>query len=890
MAKPFGISPKNPRDYIGPQIFIIPTVDRDRDPTTSDYKYPIQTIWRNNVDLTEFILVDIAANVANWQPFTAGTPLSIEFDVDIGANVTPNAGVVAVTGAQVSAGTTANGIRSDGNTPNTITLQVNQAGSAGAETVSQNGMAHFNSAQFTVSNGFVSLIGGGPAVQTSQVDTFTAPAITAVVSPTAGNIRIRGGTATAGTTPVQTNSHAVSDYTVEVQFTSEQAASAANRAGIGSFSNAQFDVDSNGFVTLIGSTGPAATKFNVDANTGPGTDPVVPDATGQVTITGAQVAAGTVGANVIRTDSLAANTYTIEIQRSAAVGATASANNGVSHFNSAQFTVDANGFVSLVSAAGVTGVNVDANTPPGTDPVLPDGSGNITVTGAQVATGTIGANVIRTNSLAANTYTIEIQRSTMVAAGDSTKNGVCHFDSTNFLVSAAGFVTLVGVSPADQTNTVDTFTAPAVTAVVSPVAGDIRVKGAAIAASTTPVQSNSHAVGEYTIEVQYTSEQAASAANRAGIGSFSNAQFDVDANGFVTLLGSTGPAATKFNVDVNFAPGTDPVLPDATGQVTITGAQVAAGTIGANVIRTDSLAANTYTIEIQRSTAVAGTASVNNGVSHYSSAQFDVDSNAFVTLKGSTGPAATKFNVDTSSGTGTDPTVPDASGVLAITGGQVATGIIGANVIRTDSTTANSVTWEIQQTTTSAAKDTTKNGVAHFNSAQFTVDEGFVSTIGVGGGAWVLVDSHAFVGDASWSFNTGLTTYTELLLAGTNIGMSSGVGLFHVQFSDDNGATFESLDALVNQATGSGTTSAATNFRLPLSGGTASPYGLWAGLRMNLSGTFPRAIDGFVTVQGGAVSWVGNGMIRSSNQINLIKISNSAGATFNSGTLYLFGR
>jgi hypothetical protein len=88
-------------------------------------------------------------------------------------------------------------------------------------------------------------------------------------------------------------------------------------------------------------------KINVDAHTAPGTDPVVPDGTGQITVTGGQVAAGTT-TNVIRTDSLAANTYTIEVQRSQAVASTTIGDNGVSHFNSNQFTVDANAFVSLI--------------------------------------------------------------------------------------------------------------------------------------------------------------------------------------------------------------------------------------------------------------------------------------------------------------------------------------------------------------------------------------------------------------------------------------------------------------------------------------------------------------------------------------------------------------
>ncbi len=194
-------------------------------------------------------------------------------------------------------------------------------------------------------------------------------------------------------------------------------------------------------------TGGAGTidQIDVDAHTAPGTDPVVPTAGGVITVTGAQVPAGAVGLNVIRTDSLAANTYTIEIQRTAAVAAPAPANNGVSHFNSGQFTVDMSGFVSLAGGGqAIDQINVDAHTAPGTDPVLPDGAGQITVTGGQVAAGTVGANVIRTDSLAANAYTIEVQRSAAVGVSASANNGVSHFNSANFAVDGNGFVSLLG--------------------------------------------------------------------------------------------------------------------------------------------------------------------------------------------------------------------------------------------------------------------------------------------------------------------------------------------------------------------------------------------------------------------------------------------------------------
>ncbi len=289
-----------------------------------------------------------------------------------------------------------------------------------------------------------------------------------------------------------------------------------------------------------------------DAHTAPGTTPVVGDGSGDITITGAQVASGVVGANVIRTDSLAANTMTIEIQRSTAAAVATPADNGVSHFDSSIFSVDTDGFVSLAGGAipPTQKFTVDANTAPGTNPVVATALGVITVSGAQVASGVVGTNVIRTNSTAANAYNIEIQRSAAVAASDVTKNGVSHFDS---------------------------------------------------------------------------------------------AIFTEDANGFVSLVGGSVPPSQKFNVDTSSAPGTDPVVPTASGVVTITGAQVASGVVGTNVIRTDSTAANSMTIEVQRSTAVAATDITKNGVCHFNNSQFSVDANGFVSSTVSPGGGSWTF-------------------------------------------------------------------------------------------------------------------------------------------------------------------------------------------------------------------------------------------------------
>jgi len=91
----------------------------------------------------------------------------------------------------------------------------------------------------------------------------------------------------------------------------------------------------------------AIDSITVDAFTAPGTNPVVPDGTGLMVFTGAQAAAGTISTS-IRTDSLAVNTVTIEVQRSSAQAVSSVAQNGVCHFDSADFTVDANGFVQAL--------------------------------------------------------------------------------------------------------------------------------------------------------------------------------------------------------------------------------------------------------------------------------------------------------------------------------------------------------------------------------------------------------------------------------------------------------------------------------------------------------------------------------------------------------------
>lgn len=95
--------------------------------------------------------------------------------------------------------------------------------------------------------------------------------------------------------------------------------------------------------------------------------------------------------------------------------------------------------VAMGGGGTVDSFAVDANTPPGTNPVLPDGAGLVTITGGQFANSSY-ANVLRINSLAVNALTVQVQQSAVSAATDPTKNGVAHFNTAHFILGADAFV------------------------------------------------------------------------------------------------------------------------------------------------------------------------------------------------------------------------------------------------------------------------------------------------------------------------------------------------------------------------------------------------------------------------------------------------------------------
>lgn len=290
--------------------------------------------------------------------------------------------------------------------------------------------------------------------------------------------------------------------------------------------------------------------------------------------------------------------------------------------------------IAALAASAIDQITVDSTSGTGVNPVVP-AAGAVTFTGAQIAAAAV-ANTININSNAPNQLEVQVQRSSAQAGTTLSANGVCHFDSSSFAVDANGFVTLAGGSLAIDSVTVQATSGTGTNPVLPTALGLITINGAAVAAQSIPIQSKSFAANSLQIEVQRAAASTGTDATSQGLSSFDDTQFSVDANGYVTSLNGLEIAA--INVDANTGPGTDPVVPTAAGVVTVTGAQVAAGTVGVNVIRTDSLAANTYTIEIQRSAAVASSLPANNGVCHFDSSDFTVDANGFVSLVSGVSP------------------------------------------------------------------------------------------------------------------------------------------------------------------------------------------------------------------------------------------------------------
>ncbi len=353
-------SPKDPNKYLGPNVFTGTVVVRNRQPTLADYRQPetgknyeIGCIWQVGSEPTTgvfgqlYMLQKIVANQGFWILLSTGV-------LPVGPVVT-----LSDTVGTVVMPTVDGNIQLEGSPSITVTAD-------------------------PLNNKLIFALAGGGG---TPVSSFTTNIAGPVVADGSGVINIIGGIHSSGTqVPIETDGTVANRIVISSQITTATLASSVEDNGIAHFDAGVFSVNTDGWVGLLGGSFPVPQKFNVDSFTGPGTDPVVASGLGVINITGSQVASGIVGANVIRTDSLAPNTITVEVQRAGSSVAPDSTLNGVAHFNSADFTVDADGYVSSIGGSGSL-TSLSSFIPLGS--AISVGSGaNTTVTSLALTTGT----------------------------------------------------------------------------------------------------------------------------------------------------------------------------------------------------------------------------------------------------------------------------------------------------------------------------------------------------------------------------------------------------------------------------------------------------------------------------------------------------------------------
>ncbi len=370
--------------------------------------------------------------------------------------------------------------------------------------------------------------------------------------------------------------------------------------------------ESNGDATWVRFFAGGVAAGLIDLRDQVNTSVTVDAVTNEIDVDGGVVANGTnpSGIPLETVADVAGHTLDIQIQLATVVTPTPGDENdaGIACFNTNQFDIDAtSGMVSLqgsTTAPPILTLTLDDS-----NAAAPDGVGDIDVVGTVVTNATNAKPLFTARTPANDDVDIQLQVATEItgAPGDTNDAGICSFDDTAFAVDADGYVTLAGgAGPA-----VDTVTGDDATAVSPDGAGNMNFNGAIVANATNakPLFFDGDAPNNtQDLELQVSVDRTAAPAdtNDAGICSFDDTDFLVDANGYVTLVGGGGGALTGITVDFVTGPGVNPVVPVA-GVITINGNVVNNATNLNSPISTHSRATNVFDVDIQVADDVAPT-------------------------------------------------------------------------------------------------------------------------------------------------------------------------------------------------------------------------------------------------------------------------------------------
>lgn len=268
----------------------------------------------------------------------------------------------------------------------------------------------------------------------------------------------------------------------------------------------------------------------------------------------------------------------IDVQVTAGIVATDITKVGLAAFDSAIFTVDANGFVS---SSGALSETFTGNSGGAVGPLA--GNINTVGTGSITIVGNPGTHTLTTQLTGLTNHSVQ------VGAGTATLTQLTVGTNGQVLIGATAadpaFATLTSsdgsITFSTGANTLSLQVAGGTTVgktitgnsggALSPTAGNWNIFGASAAAGTTPV-TTAGAVSTLTVKVQTAQAIAATDATKIGLCSFNSADFTVDANGFVSTL-STGVLNTLTgNSGGAISPTAGNINTVGTGSITIAGA------------------------------------------------------------------------------------------------------------------------------------------------------------------------------------------------------------------------------------------------------------------------------------------------------------------------------
>jgi trimeric autotransporter adhesin len=649
-----GLNPPGPLTYTG-QV-VVPTIQRNFAPTTSDNKFTVPTIWTWPAAKKAYILVNKELGIADWLIFATSSGPIDSIITDDGNTVLPNgSGQVNVAGGA-----------------NITTSSVDLSDTA---TISVSGTTEY-------------------AVQVGSA----AGALTSLTLGTSGQVLTSAG---AGSNP------------------SWQTPSAAGITTIDGDSGSM----TGSTVTISGGTTGLTTSASGATMDLTGMLGVANGGTGATTLTGVLVGHGT--------GAITGNTVT---QHDVLVGGASNAITSVSP-STAGFVLTSNGAGSdpsfkAVSASGAV-IELEADDATTASP----SSGIITVSG-----GSTGLTTTASGS------TLDLTGVLALAYGGTSANLTASNGGIFYSTASAGAI-LAGTATAHQLLLSGASTTPLWSTSTYP--------------TTNAVNTLLYASSANVMAALATANDGVLITSNSGVPSW---LANSGTPGYVLTANSGAPPswqAASASGSITTIDGDSGSMTPSAGVVTISGGTTGLTTTassatmdltGTLIVGNGGTGKTTFTAYSVITAGTTATGAFQNVVGVGTSGQV-LTSNGASALPTWQTQGANALQIDMDAGT--SPIAP-SSDVLIFTGAQVAAGVVGTNVIRSDGSASNTMTMQIQRSTTAATSTVADNGVCHFSSTNFTVDSnGFVQLVGGGGSLSTLTgNSGGAISPSSGNINT----------------------------------------------------------------------------------------------------------------------------------------